>query len=161
MVGLQLLVFICGDIVRNVKLLLLVVLTIGIAGCSAKPKGPLKAGFQTDGSYLTSAQERKMSCNDLTNLAIVGAGELGGLQSQANVSTGLGIAMAVISIAATGGAAIATTDFGRDARARRDKQRNRLTEYNKILSSKGCQPVDLDAEIEKAAAQADAQKKKS
>ncbi len=144
---------------RIFKLLPLALITIGLAACSAKPKGPLKAGFQTDGTYLTSNQEQKMSCRDLTNLTVVGAGELDGLQSQANVSTGIGIAMAVVSIAATGGAQISTTDFGRDARAQRDRQRNRLTEYNKILTSKGCPPIDIDAEMDKASASAD--KKKS
>ncbi len=102
-----------------------------------------------------------MSCKTLTNLSIVGAGQLGGLQSQANVSTGVGVALAVASFALSGGTHIAYTDMGAKARAERDKQRNRLNEYNKILAAKGCQTVDIDAEIEKASAQAAAQKKKS
>ena len=146
---------------RIFKILFLVVIAIGFAGCSAKPKGPLKAGFQSDGSYLTSSQERKMSCSDITNLSIVGAGQLGGLQSQANVGTGVGIAMAVATLALSGGTYIAYNDLGGEARAERDKQRNRLTEYNKILAAKGCQPVDIDAEIAKATATAEAEKKKS
>ena len=140
---------------RVFNLLFIALLSAGLVACSAKPKGPLKAGFQSDGSYLTSSQERKMSCADLTNLTVVGAGQQGGLQSQANVSTGLGIAMAVISVAATGGATLATTDFGRKARAERDQQRNRLDEYNKILASKGCDPVNIEAEISKASASSD------
>ena len=144
---------------RVFRILFLVVVTIGFVGCSAKPKGPLKAGFQSDGSYLTSTQERKMSCKDITNLSIVGAGQLGGLQSQANVSTGVGVALAIVSLAASGGTYMAYNDMGGKARAERDKQRNRLTEYNKILAKKGCSPVDIDTEIAKAKAQAEAKKK--
>ena len=145
---------------RAFKMLMIALLTIGVAACSSKPKGPLKPGFPERWQlpYLVARTQYGVQ-GSLQSDGCWSRSTRGDCNHKQMSALALALPWPLSRLPRRVGASIATTDFGRNARAERDKQRNRLDEYNKILANKGCEPVNIDAEIERASASSDTQKK--